>query len=98
MPHRPRLVAAVAVAALVTMTAVIPASADPITDKQRQAQQIADEIERLGDAAADLGEKYNGALVQLQQADADVKDAEAKLADARGEAGHRPHRRRRLRR
>jgi cell wall-associated NlpC family hydrolase len=80
MPHRPRLAAAFAAAALVTMTAVIPASADPITDKQRQAQQIADEIERLGDQAADLGEKYNGALVQMQQADANVKDAEAKLA------------------
>ena len=63
MPHRPRLVAAFAVAALVTMTAVIPASADPITDKQRQAQQIADEIERLGDQAVDLGEKYNGVFV-----------------------------------
>ena len=87
MPHRPRLVAAFAVAALVTMTAVIPASADPITDKQRQAQQIADEIERLGDQAADLGEKYNGALVQLQQADADVKDSEAKLADLEAKLG-----------
>jgi cell wall-associated NlpC family hydrolase len=87
MPRRPRLLAAAAVAALVTMTAVIPASADPITDKQRQAQQIADEIERLGDSAADLGEKYNGALVQLQQADADVKDSEAKLADLEGKLG-----------
>jgi cell wall-associated NlpC family hydrolase len=87
MPHRPRLIAASALAALVTMSAVIPASADPITDKQRQAQQIADEIERLGDAAADLGERYNGALVQLQQADADVKDAEAKLADLEAKLG-----------
>src|SRR4051794_11234694 len=87
MPRRPRLLAAAAVAALVTMTAVIPASADPITDKQRQAQQIADEIERLGDSAADLGEKYNGALVQLQQADADVKAAETKLADLEAKLG-----------
>jgi peptidoglycan DL-endopeptidase CwlO len=87
MPHRPRLIAASAVAVLVTMSAVIPASADPITDKQRQAQQIADEIERLGDAAADLGEQYNGALVQLQQADADVKDAEVKLADLEAKLG-----------
>jgi cell wall-associated NlpC family hydrolase len=87
MPHRTRLIVAGAMAALVTMSAVIPASADPITDKQRQAQQIADEIERLGDAAADLGEQYNGALVQLQQADVDVKDAEAKLADLEAKLG-----------
>jgi peptidoglycan DL-endopeptidase CwlO len=87
MPYRPRLFAAGAIAALVTMSAVIPASADPITDKQRQAQQIADEIERLGDSAADLGEKYNGALVQLQQADTDVKDAETKLADLEAKLG-----------
>src|SRR3954447_15248294 len=87
MPHRSRLVVAAALAAVVTMSAVIPASADPITDKQRQAQQIADEIERLGDAAAKLGEQYNGALVRLQQADADVKDAEAKLADLEAKLG-----------
>src|SRR3954454_23047730 len=87
MPHRPRLAAAFAAAALVTVTAVIPASADPITDKQRQAQQSADEIERLGDSAADLGEKYNGALVQLQQADTDVKNAETKLADLEAKLG-----------
>jgi peptidoglycan DL-endopeptidase CwlO len=87
MPHRPRLIAASAVAALVTMSAVLPASADPITDKQRQAQQIADEIERLGDAAADLGEQYNGAVIELQQADAAVKEAEAKLADLEAQLG-----------
>jgi peptidoglycan DL-endopeptidase CwlO len=87
MPLRPRLIAAAAVAALVTMSAVIPASADPITDKQRQAQQIADEIERLGDAAADLGEQYNGAVVQLQKVEADVKDAEAKLAELEAKLG-----------
>jgi len=87
MPFRPRLVAAAAVSALLTMSAVIPASADPITDKQRQAQQIADEIERLGDAAADLGEQYNGAVVELQQVEADVKDAEAKLAELEAKLG-----------
>ncbi len=87
MPLRPRLIAAAAVAALVTMSAVIPASADPIADKQRQAQQIADDIERLGDAAAALGEQYNGAVVQLQQVEADVKDAEAKLAELEAKLG-----------
>ena len=79
MRVRLRLVAAAVVAALISASAVIPASADPIGDKRRQAQRIADDIERLGDTAADLGEQYNGAVLKLQQADADVQSAQAKL-------------------
>jgi cell wall-associated NlpC family hydrolase len=81
------VVAAACAVALVSASAVIPASADPIGDKQRQANQIADEIERLGDAAADLGEEYNGAVVRLQQADADVKAAETKLGELEAKLG-----------
>jgi cell wall-associated NlpC family hydrolase len=81
MSCRPRVVAAACALALVSISVVIPASADPIGDKQRQANQIADEIERLGDVAANLGEAYNGAVVQLQQAQADVEAAQAKLDD-----------------
>src|SRR5215211_6006307 len=87
MPFRPRLVAAAAVSALLTVSAVIPASADPIGDKQRQAQQIADEIERLGDSAAALGEQYNGAVERLHKVESDVKDAEAKLAELESKLG-----------
>jgi cell wall-associated NlpC family hydrolase len=79
MSRRPRVVAAACAVALVSISAVIPASADPVGDKQRQANQIADEIERLGDVAANLGEAYNGAVVQLQQAQADVEAAQTKL-------------------
>src|SRR5262245_50847122 len=79
MRVRPRLVAAAVAAALITATAVIPASADSIADKRRQAQRIADDMERLGDTAADLGEQYNGAVIKLQQADTDVQAAQAKL-------------------
>src|SRR5947209_7445291 len=80
MSVRPRLVAAAAAAILLTASAVVPASADPIADKQAEAKRIADEIDRLGESAAALGEQYNGAVIKLQQADADVKSAEDKLA------------------
>src|SRR3954451_16298124 len=74
-------VGAVAVA-LVTVTALAaPARADSVSDKQREAQQIANRIEQLGDRAATLGEALNGAQLQLDQANADVKASEAKLGD-----------------
>jgi cell wall-associated NlpC family hydrolase len=73
--------AAACALALVSITAVVPASADPIGDKQRQVNHITDEIERLGDVAANLGEAYNGAVVQLQQAQADAGAAQTKLDD-----------------
>jgi cell wall-associated NlpC family hydrolase len=81
MSLRPRVVAAACALALVSITAVVPASADPIGDKQRQVNQITDEIERLGDVAANLGEAYNGAVVHLQQAQADVAAAQTELDD-----------------
>jgi cell wall-associated NlpC family hydrolase len=84
MSVRPRVVAAACALALLSVGAVVPASADPVGDKQRQVNQIADEIERLGDVAADLGEAYNGAVVQLQQAQADVATARAKLDELQG--------------
>jgi cell wall-associated NlpC family hydrolase len=84
MSVRPRVVAAACALALLSATAVLPASADPIGDKQRQVSQIADNIERLGDVAANLGEAYNGALVQLHQAQADAEAAQAKLDQLRG--------------
>jgi cell wall-associated NlpC family hydrolase len=84
MSVRPRVVAAACALALLSVSAVVPASADPVGDKQRQVNHIADEIERLGDVAADLGEAYNGAVVQLQQAQADVAAAQAKLDKLQG--------------
>jgi cell wall-associated NlpC family hydrolase len=58
----------------------VPARADTIGDKQREAKTIADRIERLGDRAASLGEAYNGALIDLQHAQDDVAQATQKLA------------------
>ena len=56
-----------------------PAHADSVSDKQRQAQQIADRIDELGNRAADLGEALNGAKLALDQAQADVQEAQTKL-------------------
>jgi cell wall-associated NlpC family hydrolase len=57
-----------------------PAGADPVGDKQREAQQIANRIEQLSDRAADMGEALNGAQLSLTAAQADVKASEDKLA------------------
>jgi cell wall-associated NlpC family hydrolase len=67
--------------AVVTVAAVAaPARADSVSEKQREAQQIANRIEQLGSRAADLGEALNGAQLQLDQANAEVKASEAKLS------------------
>jgi peptidoglycan DL-endopeptidase CwlO len=70
-----------AVAAVLIAVAALaaPAGADPVGDKQRQVQQIADKIEQLSNRAADLGEALNGAQLALDSAQADVKAAEDKL-------------------
>jgi cell wall-associated NlpC family hydrolase len=78
MTARARVVAVTV--AVVTVTALAaPARADSVSDKQREAQQIANRIEQLGSRAADLGEALNGAQLQLDEANADVKTSEAKL-------------------
>jgi cell wall-associated NlpC family hydrolase len=65
---------------LVTVAALTaPAGADPVGDKQREAQQIANRIEQLSDRAADMGEALNGAQLSLAAAQADVKASEDKL-------------------
>src|ERR1700730_8694933 len=73
-------VGAVAVARITGTALCAPAaSADTVGDKQRETQQIANHIEQLGSHAADLGEALNGAQLQLDQAQSDVKASEAQL-------------------
>src|SRR5215207_6405653 len=72
-------VGAVAVAMLTVAALAAPARADSVSDKQREAQQVANRIEQLGERASSLGEALNGAQLQLDQANADVKASEAKL-------------------
>jgi cell wall-associated NlpC family hydrolase len=83
---RTRLVGAAIVVA-VTAAAVQPVTASPVDDKQREAQQIADRIERLGDEAASLGEAYNGAELALQTATAAVGETEQRLGGLEAELG-----------
>ena len=71
-----RQLVAIALAVGAVVGVVQPARADSSDDKKRQAAQIADRIEQLGDQAASLGEAYNGAQIALQKAQADVADAE----------------------
>jgi cell wall-associated NlpC family hydrolase len=87
MPARTRLFAG-ALAVIVAIIGVAPAArADSVANKRREAQQIADEIDRLGERAAELGEAWNGAQLKLQQAQADVQQAQAKLADLESKLG-----------
>jgi cell wall-associated NlpC family hydrolase len=83
MSARRFVVVALAVAAVVGV--VRPAGADSSDDKKRQAAQIADRVEQLGDQAASLGEAYNGAQLALEKAQADVTDAERRLKDLEGQ-------------
>jgi len=80
-------VGAVAVTLLAAAAVAAPARADSVSDKQREAQQIANRIEQLSSRAADLGEALNGAQLKLDQANADVKASEAKLADLQTKLG-----------
>jgi cell wall-associated NlpC family hydrolase len=87
MRARPAL--ALAVVGLLALAAAVatPASADSVGEKQRQVQRIADQVEALGDRAASLGERYNGAVVALQQAEADVAAGEKRVSDLDAKLG-----------
>ena len=74
-----RLVGAALVVAM-TAGAALPATASPVDDKQREAQQIANRIEQLGDEAASLGEAYNGAQIALDAATTAVTEAERRVS------------------
>lgn len=86
------LVGALVVAAVMGPSVMAPgASADPLEDKRRQAANIADQLERLGDEMNALGEDYAEALtlqselgIEIEQAQADVAAAESQLAQMRG--------------
>lgn len=86
------LVGLLVVALTVGPTLSVPgASASPVDDMRRQAANIADQLERLGDEMNALGEDYAEALtlqselgIEIEQAQAEVAAAEAQLAQMRG--------------
>src|SRR6476619_4115826 len=65
-------VGAVAVTLLAAAAVAAPARADSVSDKQREAQEIANRIEQLSSRAADLGEALNGAQARRPPDEAGV--------------------------
>jgi len=57
-----------------------PAAADPISDKEAQAAQLQDDIEATNEQLSAMGERYNGAVLRLQQTEAELAAVEAQLA------------------
>ena len=55
------------------------ASADAVSDKQAQAQQIASKLDQLEQKLSALDEKYNEATIGLQQANDDVAAAQKQV-------------------
>jgi cell wall-associated NlpC family hydrolase len=73
---------ALAVGVLSFMAAVPPLQASPITDKQAQARRLQAEIDATGNRIAALGEKYDGAMLAVDQAARAIADGERRLAAA----------------
>lgn len=85
------IVAAALFVALLLGPGMLPASADTVDDKRRQAANIADQLERLVEQMDGLGEDYAESLalqsdltVEIERAQADVGAAEAQLSQMRG--------------
>jgi cell wall-associated NlpC family hydrolase len=56
------------------------ASADPIGDKQAQAKQLQDDIERTNEELSAMGERYNGAQLRFEETEAHLAQVEAEVA------------------
>lgn len=85
------IVAAALFVGLLLGPGMLPASADTVDDKRRQAANIADQLERLVEQMDGLGEDYAESLalqsdlsVEIERAQADVGAAEAQLSQMRG--------------
>jgi cell wall-associated NlpC family hydrolase len=91
-PRRARLVALAASAALLLSGGwPAPVSADPVDDKRREAEAIADELERLEEDMRRMAEDYAEAVqeqedlgVEISAAEQEVGETEAELAEVQG--------------
>jgi peptidoglycan DL-endopeptidase CwlO len=89
------VLAVVTALALSAATVLAPASgADPLSDKQAQAEQISTKLAALDNQVEVLGEQYNQARVKLDQVQGDIDQAtrhveatNAELSQRRGELG-----------
>jgi len=75
---RRRIVSSLFVLALFLVPVFLPgsASADAVSDKRTQAQQIAAKLDQLDQKLSSLDEQYNGATIGLDKANGDVAAAQ----------------------
>ena len=66
----------------VSIAGLRPAGADPVSDKQAQAQALQSQIAASNQQIDSLGEQYNGAQYRLQQSEQAIADSAARLANA----------------
>jgi cell wall-associated NlpC family hydrolase len=78
-------VAVVSATLLLGALAPLRASGTTLNDKKAQAQQLEAQINSNGDRIAALGEQYNGAVLEYQNAQARVEQAKQHLATAEAE-------------
>lgn len=90
--RRPRRALALVLAlALIGMslTGTLDAGAQTVEQKKQEAAEIAARLERLGQEFSALDEEYHQATLDLEEAEAGVADAEARVAQMREELGVR---------
>jgi cell wall-associated NlpC family hydrolase len=73
------------VLAFVPLSTVGRAHADPIDDKQAEANALQDQIDANGRKIGALSEQYNGAQYRLEQAQAAIAEAQQKIAETQAE-------------
>lgn len=72
-----------ALTAVSLLATVSPAGADQLANDRAEAEMLANKIEALGLREGALGEQYNAGVIALNQANAQVTDANKKLAAAK---------------
>jgi cell wall-associated NlpC family hydrolase len=77
--------AAAAIAGALLVTTAVPAGASPIDDKKAQAAALQSQIDAGSHQIEALGERYDGAVLQLQQAETAVADATARIDATRAQ-------------
>lgn len=79
------------VSLLVAGSALLPAPtpvfADPIADKRKEAERLAEALETRAERVAVLAEEFNVARIEAERVDALVADAEARLTGAAAQVG-----------
>ncbi len=72
--------AALLVAAALTLSAAAPAPADPVQDKKRQLEQIKNEVQAIDDRLEIVVEQYNSAVLRVEENQAAIRRNEAEIA------------------